>query len=202
MLLIVSSICCVWTSSVSNWCSNLSISADICWKCEWNQWSGDNRTGKNRITVQWRLQGDGNENLSPFEADGTFEAGWSGLSPVRFWAFPFPRKAQPLWGTCFRIYQPHCKTFSLGWNLPFYNTRPLPFLLLMRTSKKNKFLFTFSRFMLFSVASIDLTTPAIDFVTWNEVKEIITKQLKWAVSHQALLSLSAVSNSRAHSTAI
>lgn len=44
--------------------------------------------------------------------------------------------------------------------------------------------------MLLSVASIDLTTPAIDFVTWNEVKEIITKKEKWAVSYQALLCLS------------
>lgn len=42
--------------------------------------------------------------------------------------------------------------------------------------------------MLFSVASIDLTTPAIDFVTWNEVKEISTKKEERAGFYQTLLS--------------
>lgn len=40
------------------------------------------------------------------------------------------------------------------------------------------FLFTFSKFMLFKVASIDLTTPAIDFVTWNEAKEMYYTERK------------------------
>lgn len=87
VLLIVSSICCVWTSNVSNWCSNLSIKAEIY-----------------KDIVRSKMYSE-------------------------------------------KMLSEHQVTMVIV------------------------YVFTFSRFILLNVASIDLTTPAMDFVTYLELKK-------------------------------
>lgn len=115
-------------------------------------------------------------------SNAAVQGGWSGPCLAKFWASPFRKTSQLILGyTSLQNLFPWVE-------IPLFKTCVCCPFCFWHAAPRKVSLFTFSKFMLFSVASIDLTTPAIDFVTWNEVKENITMKEKWAVSYQALLS--------------